>query len=95
MDLKQNIKKACFVFTVLSLACDSGDSNIENSSNQTIEIRKTLTLGGALNESGQSIVSTADGGYAVLGYTQSMDADVTNKSNTSYDYWLLKFDARR
>ena len=45
MDLKQNIKKACFVFTVLSLACDSGDSNIENSSNQTIEIRKTLTLG--------------------------------------------------
>jgi hypothetical protein len=93
MDLKQNIKKACFVFTVLSWACDSGDSNIENSSNQTIEIRKTLTLGGALNESGQSIVSTADGGYAVLGYTQSMDADVTNKSNTSYDYWLLKFDA--
>ena len=93
MDLKQNIKKACFVFTVLSLACDSSDSNIENSSNQTIEIRKTLTLGGDLNESGQSIVSTADGGYTVLGYTQSMDADVTNKSNTSYDYWLLKFDA--
>ena len=92
MDLKQNIKKACFVFTVLSLACDSGDSNIESSNNQTIEIRKTLTLGGAHNESAQSIVSTPDGGYAVLGYTQSMDADVSNKTNTSYDFWLLKFD---
>jgi len=81
-----------FVFTVLSLACDSGDSNIESSNNQTIEIRKTLTLGGAHNESAQSIISTPDGGYAVLGYTQSMDADVANKTNTSYDFWLLKFD---
>ena len=93
MNLKQNIIKACFVFSILNLGCDSEGNTIENSYNQTIAIRKIITMGGTHNESGQSIVSTTDGGYAVLGYTQSMDFDVTDKSNTSYDYWLLKFDA--
>lgn len=52
----------------------------------------TKTLGGSLNESGESIIKTNDGGYAILGYTQSKDGDVTNKVDESFDYWLLKFD---
>lgn len=51
------------------------------------------TLGGSKNESAQSITKTLDGGYAILGYTQSLDGDIENKTNESYDYWLLKFDA--
>lgn len=50
------------------------------------------TLGGTKNESAQSITKTLDGGYAILGYTQSFDGDIKNKTNESYDYWLLKFD---
>lgn len=50
------------------------------------------TYGGTKNESAQSITRTADGGYAVAGYTQSMDLDITDKNNESYDYWVLKFD---
>jgi len=49
--------------------------------------------GGSKNESAQSVVSTTDGGYAILGFTQSIDGDITNKTNDSFDYWLLKFNA--
>lgn len=51
------------------------------------------TLGGSLNESAQSITPTLDNGYAVLGFAQSNDGDVIGKSDTSFDYWLLKYDA--
>lgn len=50
------------------------------------------TLGGSLNESAQSVLKTTDGGYAILGYTQSIDGDIINKTNESFDFWLLKFD---
>ena len=50
------------------------------------------TFGGSLNESAQSVVKTVDGGYAILGHTQSMDGNIQNKTNTSFDYWLLKFN---
>ncbi len=50
------------------------------------------TLGGSLNESGQSVLKTTDGGYAILGHTQSMNGDIQNKTNDSFDFWLLKFD---
>ena len=58
----------------------------------TPDINFTKTFGGSLNESGESIIKTNDGGYAILGYTQSKDGDVTNKIDESFDYWLLKFD---
>jgi hypothetical protein len=59
----------------------------------TLEIDFIQTLGGAKNESAQAVTKTNDGGYAILGHTQSMDGDVTTKLNESYDYWLLKFNA--
>ena len=93
MQIKQTIKYICFIFTALNSACDSADTSNENSISQNIEIQRTLTLGGSKNESGQCVVKTSDGGYAVLGYTQSMDGDITNKIDSSYDFWLLKFNA--
>ncbi len=51
------------------------------------------TLGGTKNDVAQSVITTSDGGFAILGYTQSMDGDVTDKSDESFDFWLLKFDA--
>ena len=41
------------------------------------------------------MIKTQDGGYAVVGYTQSMDGDVEGKSNESYDYWFLKFNSSK
>lgn len=97
MRLLQNIKTTCVILTSLFVfsACDSTDDEQPTPSVNPIEIQETLTLGGTKNESGQSVVSTSDGGYAILGYTQSMDEDILNKTDTSYDYWLLKFNAAR
>ncbi|WP_298340247.1 hypothetical protein [uncultured Algibacter sp.] len=50
-------------------------------------------IGGSKNESAKSIVNTTDGGYAILGYTQSMDNDIIGKSDESFDFWLLKYDS--
>ena len=89
----QNIKYCCFVFVLsINLSCDSSE-NIQPTENQSVEVEEVLTIGGTKNESAQSVVSTPDGGYAILGHTQSMNGDVFNKTDTSFDYWLLKFDA--
>ena len=89
----QNIKFSCFVFTLsINLSCDSSE-NIQPTENQSVEVEEVLTIGGTKNESAQSVVNTPDGGYAILGHTQSMDGDISNKTDTSFDYWLLKFDA--
>lgn len=51
------------------------------------------SFGGSGNDTPQAIINTSDGGYAVLGYTESIDGDVTDKSLAVNDYWLLKFDS--
>ncbi len=51
------------------------------------------TFGGSKNDVAQSIVETSDGGYAILGYTQSNDGDIANKTNESFDFWLMKFSS--
>ena len=56
------------------------------------EIESIVTLGGIKNESAKSVIKTQDGGYAVVGYTQSMDGDIEGKFNESFDFWFLKFN---
>lgn len=51
------------------------------------------TLGGSKNDVFQSVVKTSDGGYAILGYTQSNDFDIINKTNESFDFWVMKFSS--
>lgn len=91
---KRILHKACFVLALFTslLSCSKSDNNTEK-----IVIEKITdfakTLGGSLNESAQSIVKTTDGGYAILGHTQSTDGDVENKTNASFDFWLLKFNS--
>ena len=51
------------------------------------------TFGGSKNDVAKSVVATSDGGFAVLGYTQSMDGDVIGKTTENYDFWVLKFNS--
>jgi len=78
---------------LLSLSCKSDDDTTPIENPFLGEIDYISTLGGTRNESAQSVTNTQDGGYAILGYTQSMDFDVTDKLNESFDYWVLRFDA--
>ncbi|GAA4803959.1 hypothetical protein [Litoribaculum gwangyangense] len=90
-----NFKDSSF-FTVCScllILCCSSKSDITSITDSEIQIEFIKTLGGLKNESAQSIIKTIDEGYVIMGYTQSMDADIEGKTNESFDYWLLKFDA--
>ena len=83
------IKLHFFIFFIVLFCCESDDSI---TTNQIVSVHEISTLGGTKNESGQSVVATSDGGFAVLGYSQSMDGDISNKSNVSYDFWLIKYN---
>ncbi|MBC3758266.1 hypothetical protein H7U19_07615 [Hyunsoonleella sp. SJ7] len=80
----------CLWFGLLT-NCSKDDGNVNGATTQPT-VLFVKTLGGSLNDSGQSIIKTSDGGYAILGHTQSNDGDIQNKTNTSFDYWLLKFN---
>ena len=78
------------VVTFFLVSC-SKDNDNSTPPESDIEIDYIKNLGGSKNESAKAVVKTTDGGYAILGHTQSMDGDVTNKPNESYDFWLLKY----
>lgn len=53
----------------------------------------TRTLGGTGDDEAAAIGVTTDGGYIVVGSTDSDDGDITDKrSNFNRDVWLLKLD---
>lgn len=86
-----HLLSVCFV-ALFFINCSEDNGNSEPQGSD-IEVDFITTLGGSKNESAQAVIGTTDGGYAILGHAQSMDGDVINKSNESYDYWILKFDA--
>lgn len=81
----------CVLSLLLIFSCSNDDASNTPSGGQTVLVK---TYGGSNNDSGQSVVATTDGGYAVLGFTQSNDEDITDKLDESFDYWVLKFDAQ-
>lgn len=53
------------------------------------------SLGGSSDDQARSIIQTADGGFAVAGYTVSTDGDVTGHHGWGLfltDYWIVKLD---
>jgi hypothetical protein len=83
----------CLAFLFVAFNCtDNNNINPNASSSGGIDFVKTF--GGSGNDSAQSVVSTNDGGYTMLGFTQSVDGDITNKQDVSYDYWVVKFNAQ-
>jgi hypothetical protein len=79
------------VFFFILISCSEDGSELI-SSNDAKQIVWVKTIGGSKNDQANSVVNTNDGGYAILGFTQSNDGDVTDKSNNSFDYWLIKYD---
>lgn len=86
------MKSIGFIVCVfLLLGCSSDTDDAPKEPNPQIAFSKTF--GGSLNDSAQSVITTSDGGYIVLGFTQSMDGDITDKNSTVFDFWLLRFNA--
>lgn len=57
------------------------------------ELDFASTYGGYKNDVLNAVVSTIDGGYATLGYTQSNDFDITTKTNEDFDFFLMRFSS--
>ena len=57
------------------------------------EVEWVKNFGGSGEETAQAIIATTDGGYAILGFSNSMDGDIVGKTTAVNDYWLLKLDA--
>ena len=89
------MRKVLLFFTILiNISCSNTDKDISSIipiSNGSLEL--VQTFGGSKNDVAKSVIATSDGGFAVLGYTQSMDGDVTGKNNENYDFWVLKFNS--
>ncbi|OIQ41355.1 MAG: hypothetical protein BM563_01335 [Bacteroidetes bacterium MedPE-SWsnd-G1] len=56
------------------------------------QIKFVNTYGGSLNDVANDVINTNDGGYIVAGFTQSNDGDISAKTGTDFDFWLLKFN---
>ncbi|MBT8184805.1 MAG: hypothetical protein KJN76_08180, partial [Eudoraea sp.] len=93
-------RKANILFFVILLfyGCseDAKNTGSEEMFSETENIKAVEWIrnyGGTGSETGQSVIATSDGGYAVLGYTNSTDGDILGKNLAVNDYWLLKLDA--
>lgn len=89
-------QKSFFYFLLLSivLSCSGIEDLSSLNSTNTGDLISISTFGGQNNDSAQSVIATTDGGYAVLGFTQSNEGDITDKQDVSFDYWVLKFSSQ-
>ena len=87
------MKNICYIATfILFISCSKEEAIQENVKNLT-QTEFVKTLGGSKNDVFKSVVKTADGGYAILGHTQSNNFDITEKDNESFDFWVMKFSS--
>lgn len=94
------LKKTC-INTVLILLCfscsedamDPDNDEVLTASDVSKQVEWIKNYGGTGSETAQAIITTNDGGYAVLGYTNSTDGDIPGKAMAVNDYWLIKLDA--
>lgn len=91
-----SVTKLIFLNLVIVLLFSCSDDSLSSDfvMNSKGDITSVNTLGGDQNDSAQSVIATNDGGYAILGYTQSNNGTITDKTDTSFDYWILKFNAQ-
>lgn len=89
-------KSYWFLLLLIGISCsnDALEDNFEpNESNFLGEVEWVKNFGGSGEDMGQSIIQTMDGGYAILGFSNSVDGDLQDKTLEVNDYWLLKLDA--
>lgn len=92
------MRKLAWLFLILAFSCTTDDLGRNGTKGQQEaaflgEIDRVRNFGGSGEDTPRAIIGTSDGGYAVLGYTNSIDGDLQGKNLPAMDYWLLKFDS--
>lgn len=60
--------------------------------NEDGDVQWSKTYGGSEDNRGSKVISTTDGGYAMLGYSESSDGNLTENAGF-YDHWVVKLDS--
>jgi hypothetical protein len=86
-----------FAFALV-VSCSSDDGTPGETTNPPItgfqgEIEWLKTLGGSQEDAAQDIAMTSDGGYAIVGFTESINGDITDHTSEQNDYWVARLDA--
>ncbi len=90
------MKKLLSIFILIFLISCSNDDNQSPEMDETTflgEVDWIKSYGGSGEDTAQSVIQTSDGGYAVLGFSNSIDGDIVGKTTNVNDYWLLKLNA--
>lgn len=88
-----NKLKGIFCLSITFLLCSAcSSSDEEDLGINEGEVLLSARFGGSGDDTVRSIVQTQDGGYAVLGFTNSTDGDIHEKNTAVNDYWVLKFN---
>jgi len=59
----------------------------------TITVDFTNVYGGSEDDTFHDVTATNDGGFIALGYSQSIDGDITDNTTQVNRYWLVKTDS--
>ncbi|UOY08725.1 hypothetical protein L0P88_09270 [Muricauda sp. SCSIO 64092] len=84
-----------FLMVILGVSCSEDSIKIEGNDpipNTLKNVVWTKNFGGSGYDSARSIIQTTDGGFAILGMSNSTDGDLSSKNLAVNDYWLVKLD---
>ncbi|WP_375240284.1 hypothetical protein [Polaribacter sp.] len=87
------MKKICLLYCFLLLLNCSEKDGLFINDNIVVNNTSITTIGGTNNDAFTTVEKTADGGFIAAGYTQSNNLDITDKSNTSFDFFISKFSS--
>ncbi len=88
-----------FIFTLSLIACGGKDDTPSTEDDVIDEVAYTgdiawlTTIGGSGEDAGNDMVATPDGGFLIVGTTNSIDGDITDKTTTDNDIWVIKVDS--
>lgn len=85
-----------FVLLMFSACQDDDIYNINGEIDDTFflgEVAWIKSYGGTGDDTARDVIVTSDGGYAILGFSNSTDGDLSGKSTNVNDYWLLRLNA--
>ncbi|TVZ16260.1 hypothetical protein [Maribacter sp. MAR_2009_72] len=88
-------KTALIISIMLYFSCAKEEAEVTFNTLESSfkgELEWVRNFGGSSVESAQAIIKTNDGGFAIIGYTGSINGDIDTKTVEENDYWLLKFD---
>ena len=76
--------------TLILSSCGKDDGGDKPDREIEGEVELIKTFGGSGIDEAVSVVEAQDGNYMVLGNTRSSDGDITDRSGSDSDFWLLK-----